>query len=137
MPRDIHITRIIAQTSEVALQLRRLHFSEYRPPGAAWSPAVNAVRYLDRIEICVDLAGVDREDVHVSIEDWCLRIQGVRPAPHAGCQGSAGCRVLMMEIDDGPFERVLPLPRDISINPDQIKASQENGFLWITIPFAS
>jgi HSP20 family molecular chaperone IbpA len=40
----------------------------------------------------------------------------------------------MMEIAEGPFERVLDFPVDV--NPDQTAARQENGLLWITLPFA-
>lgn len=137
MSRDLRITRMITRSTEIAFRLQRLHFAEYRSAGDNWCPAVNAVQYRDRIEICVDLAGVDREHVHVSMDQRSLRIRGERAAPHAQCAASAGCRVLMMEIDDGPFERILPLPKDQDFDPDRVIARQEKGLLWITIPIIS
>ncbi|PYI87780.1 MAG: hypothetical protein DMF03_12645, partial [Verrucomicrobia bacterium] len=41
-------------------------------------------------------------------------------------------QTIAMEIDYGPFLRVLPLPENIDV--DQTKAEQRNGFLWITLP---
>jgi HSP20 family molecular chaperone IbpA len=95
------------------------------------------LRYADRLEICVDLAGVDRDDVHLTIEDHWLRIYGTREALDAKCCDSSRCRVLMMEIDDGPFERLLPLPADLAIDLEQVTARQENGLLWICVPIRS
>ena len=42
-------------------------------------------------------------------------------------------QTIAMEIDYGPFLRVLSLPDDIDV--DKTKAEQRNGFLWITLPF--
>jgi HSP20 family molecular chaperone IbpA len=130
---EVLTTPITTRTSEVAPDL-----CEDPPPKDAWCPAVNVLRYVDRIEIIVDLAGLNREDVHLSIKDRCLRIQGVRSALEADCSDSAkaktGGRVLMREIDDGPFARTLSLPKGLRSDPDEVEAHQESGLLWITIP---
>ncbi len=135
---EVETTPITTRTSEVALHIQGSDLCEDLPPKEAWCPAVNVLRYVDRIEIIVDLAGLNREDVHLSIKDRCLRIQGVRSALEADCSDSAkartGCRVLMREIDGGPFDRTLSLPKGLRSNPDEIMAHQESGLLWITIP---
>lgn len=137
MPTDIQITRIITRASNVALQLRRLQFSTYRPPAETWGPAINAVLYPDRLEICVDLAGVSLDAVEVSLGERELRIRGVRPPLDAKCKGTEGCRVLLLEIDDGPFERVLTLPEGLDTTSERITAREENGLLWIVVPAQS
>jgi HSP20 family protein len=37
-----------------------------------------------------------------------------------------------MEIDYGPFERVLELPSDV--DPDRVEAKYRDGLLWIYLP---
>jgi HSP20 family molecular chaperone IbpA len=37
-----------------------------------------------------------------------------------------------MEIEHGPFSRVLNLP--IDIDPDQVRAEHRQGLLWIQLP---
>ena len=41
--------------------------------------------------------------------------------------------MIAFEIDYGPFERILELPRPIAV--DKVKAEQQSGFLWIELPF--
>jgi HSP20 family molecular chaperone IbpA len=132
--RDIHITRIITRTGEVAFQLRSLQFSSYQPPAATWSPNVNAVLYADRIEVCVELAGVRKEDLEVRVDGDTLRIAGSRDVLGPGCRSAPGCRVLVMEIDEGRFERVLHLPRRVAVDPVRVTARQEDGLLRIEVP---
>jgi HSP20 family molecular chaperone IbpA len=39
-----------------------------------------------------------------------------------------------MEIDYGPFLRVVQLPAEVEVDVDEAQAEQENGFLWIHLP---
>jgi HSP20 family molecular chaperone IbpA len=41
----------------------------------------------------------------------------------------------MMEIESGPFVRILKFPRDI--DTEKVTARQENGLLWITLPIVT
>ncbi|MFN4243108.1 MAG: Hsp20/alpha crystallin family protein [Tepidisphaerales bacterium] len=123
-----------------------------------WTPAVNLYETEAGYSVCVDLAGVDKNRIDVEVLDRQLRLSGHRPVPsdfgpgsddapaanppaHAagkvgggGVVGNPGrrCRVHVMEIDHGAFERLVELPADA--DADQITARYREGFLWIDIP---
>jgi HSP20 family protein len=101
-------------------------------PAEAWRPAVNVYAYADRLEVCVDLAGVSKEDVDVRVEVRRLIVRGHRSRPERGCDRPPCGRILAMEIPDGVFERVLEFPWDV--NATQAEARQDNGWLWISLP---
>ncbi|MFA7236377.1 MAG: Hsp20/alpha crystallin family protein [Phycisphaeraceae bacterium] len=112
------------------------HFSRYCPI-EAWTPNINAYAFDDRLEVCVDLAGVERGSINVHVEPGILIISGQRQPPEAptpqapDTQGQVP-RILAMEIDYGPFERKLQLPE--GIDTEHITADQCNGLLWIHLP---
>jgi HSP20 family molecular chaperone IbpA len=59
-------------------------------------------------------------------------IRGVRRAPEPEeCDGPP-MQILALEIDHGPFEREIALNFDLQ--PDQVRAEQRNGLLWIYLP---
>jgi HSP20 family protein len=105
-------------------QFARFRISE------SWTPAINAYRLADRIEVCVELAGVDRKSLDVRAEPGLLVIRGIRHAPHPA--GGQGVQILTMEIDHGPFERRFAIPRRVDVS--SISAEQKNGLLWIKLP---
>ena len=112
------------------------HFTEFCPV-KSWTPTINAYQMPDSIEVCVDLAGVAKESIDLRIEPGKLWIRGVRraPEPPPGPDGGAESlpvQILAMEIDHGPFERALVLPREVNV--DAVTAEQRNGLLWIRLP---
>lgn len=113
---------------DLARELQRRNFSQYaRPEG--WQPAVNAYRCDDCIKVCVDLAGVDKADIDLSVEPRRLIIRGVRSAPEPKSGEPVALQILAMEIDHGPFVRELLFPVDVM--PEEATAEQLNGLLWI------
>jgi HSP20 family protein len=79
--------------------------------------------------IVVDIAGVDPADVHLVAGDGTLTISGGRQ--REPCEG----RVFQqMEIEYGPFERVIQLPEDVDL--EQADARYERGLLVVVIPIA-
>jgi HSP20 family protein len=135
MPRSVRITRILAMTDRMAAELQGLHFAGFLPRAASWQPAVNVYSHAGGLEVCVDLAGVRREEIEVHAEPRRLSIRGCRQMPDCGRTG-AGCgRVLVMEIPDGSFERTLEFTMEI--DPAGVEARQENGWLWISLPRAT
>lgn len=98
-----------------------------------WAPPVNAYRCPDRFVVCVDLAGVTRESIHLEIQPRQLLLRGERPPPGPTCDPATPPHVLAMEIDYGPFERIINLTADV--HPPSATAEQRNGFLWIFLPF--
>ena len=115
---------------DLTSELSRLQFSRFAPN--AWEPAINAYRCKKSIRICVDLAGVDRALIDLTVEPRRLVIHGTRELPEP--TGDEGCaqQLLAMEIDYGPFEREITFPVDVEI--DKAHAEQRNGLLWISLP---
>jgi HSP20 family protein len=132
MPRSIRFTRIVSMTNQVAAQLQGLHFAAFHPLVEIWQPAVNVYEYKDRLEVCVDLAGVRKQDIDVEVAPHRLIVRGQREAPERGCAHPPCGRILMMEIPDGSFQRILEFPLDVDTS--RVEARQENGWLWITLP---
>ncbi len=96
-----------------------------------WRPRINVYELPDRYYVCAELAGMPHEKIDLRIEDGQLHLRGVRPKP-ALPRGGAEVSVHLMEIDSGPFERTLGLPRDV--DADRIAARYRDGFLWIELP---
>lgn len=135
MPRKVRLTRMIGRMGDVAHDLNNLHFTGFRS-NQGWQPDITAYRYDDRIEIWVDLAGVEKSDISVDVLPDRVRISGERKPPLPTRDTSSQCRqVLTMEIECGRFGREIELP--LEINRDEVYAKQENGLLWIILPFAT
>ena len=98
--------------------------------GTYWVP--NTDVYLmdggSGIVIKVELAGMRREDLELTVEGNRLKISGQRPD---GCRPSK-CSFLVMEINYGAFESVIELPEGYDLL--QAKPAYQNGFLRIDVP---
>jgi HSP20 family molecular chaperone IbpA len=118
---------------EIGYHLTRVRFA----PGAphSWRPAINAYRCETCIRICVDLAGVDREEIDLQIMPNRLVLRGVREAAEPENKHGRPLQTLAMEIDFGPFERGFELPAEV--DTDRATAEQQNGLLWICLPLKS
>lgn len=103
-------------------------------PSDTWTPNVNLYESETCYLVCVDLAGVEKEQIDVVVHDHRLKLTGrrevpVRDAPEA-CKNRA--RVHLMEIDHGNFSREVELPANV--DQTRIGASFSNGLLWIELP---
>ena len=107
-------------------------------PSEVFTPNVNLYETETQYQVCVDLAGVDKDKIDIVVVDQRLTIRGNRAVPP--CPAEAGCnetentrmRVHLMEIDHGAFAREVELPDDVV--KDQISAKYVDGFLWILLP---
>ncbi|MEO5804270.1 MAG: Hsp20/alpha crystallin family protein [Verrucomicrobiota bacterium] len=114
-----------------------LHFSKRsfsssgKEAEAQWIPNTDVYVMDGGLVIKVELAGMRREDLELSIEKNRLRISGQRPD---GCR-SPKCKFLVMEINYGAFETVIELPTGYDLT--QAKAAYQNGFLRIDVPVAA
>src|SRR5882672_9706025 len=103
-------------------------------PGENWTPNVNLYETETDYLVCVDLAGVDKDKLDLTVIDQRLKIRGARPVPtnpasdEGDLQGRR-VRVHLMEIDHGGFCREVELPHNVAA--DQIIATHRNGLLWI------
>jgi HSP20 family protein len=116
---------------DVTSELARLQFSRI---GAhtTWQPAINAYRCDKCIRVCVDLAGVERSRIDLTVEPERLILRGVRDVPEPTHAEGRAVQLLAMEIDYGPFEREVRLP--VSVDIEKVHAEQRNGLLWISLP---
>ena len=73
-----------------------------------------------------------RADIDLTIESQRLILRGKREVIEAVDGEECVLQTIAMEIDYGPFLRVLSLPDNV--DADKTKAEQRNGFLWITLP---
>jgi HSP20 family protein len=126
-----HLAHLQRQLGGIAAQLTRVQFT-YFTAAERWRPAINAYHCGNQFVICVDLAGADQSATEVVAEPRRLIIRGERPPPGPPCDQSETVHVLEMEIDYGPFERVVELPADI--HPNRVKAEYREGLLWVSLP---
>ena len=114
-----------------------LHFSKRSPASgsreaeAHWVPNTDVYAIEGGLVIKVELAGMRREDLELTIEENRLKIRGQRPD---GCR-SPNCKFLVMEINYGAFECVIELRPGYDLA--QAKAAYQNGFLRIDVPISN
>ena len=128
--RSIKLRWLHGTLHDVSSDLARLHFSWFG--SHTWEPAINAYRCDKCIRVCVDLAGVERSRIDLTVEPERLIVRGVRDVPEPTHAEGRAVQLLAMEIDYGPFEREVLLPALVDI--DNVHAEQRNGLLWISLP---
>jgi HSP20 family protein len=102
-------------------------------PRETWAPAVNLYETTESYLVCVDLAGVVKDEIELSVERHRLMVRGTRAVPQQEEDESAArLRIHLMEIDHGPFCREVELPDNIL--EAKIEAVYRDGLLWITLP---
>jgi HSP20 family protein len=102
--------------------------AEPRSQDVAWVPATDIFAHDDDLVIRCELAGVEPDDVEVSLSRGVLLIWGERePRPDQSRDASYYTR----ERRFGAFRRSITLPERVS--KDQLRASFENGLLEIVI----
>jgi HSP20 family molecular chaperone IbpA len=125
--RTITLRWIYGVPGDISYQLARFRFSR---PVPTWQPAINAYRCHDCVRVCVDLAGVERSEIELTIEPKRLTIRGKRDVPEPPETKKRGAvHMLVMEIDYGPFERTIEFREEIEVQ--KAHAEQQNGMLWI------
>jgi HSP20 family protein len=79
--------------------------------------------------VVVELAGIDPDHVNVTASEGALVISGERR--RQPCEGRV---YQQLEIEYGPFERLVQLPGDVNLA--QAEAHYDRGLLTIDIPIA-
>jgi HSP20 family protein len=114
------------------------YFQSHAP--RSWTPSVNLYETEERYVVCVELAGMRREQIDVRTDDGILHIQGFRRKPVLPERADADSppstpSVHLMEIDSGRFHRRIPLAPDVVAQ--QISAVYRQGYLWVILPRAT
>lgn len=104
-----------------------------RHGGGLWRPALDVYETGAEVVVQVELAGVRREDVQVTVDGDLLQIRGLR----APARDDEILTLHQVEIAAGPFERSVRL--GIPFRAEAVSASLEDGYLRVRLPkrFAS
>jgi HSP20 family protein len=102
----------------------------FESPLTGWAPALDVHEDTDNFSIRVELPGLQREDIGVSLQDGALVISGERKAEKV----AEGVEVHRQERCYGKFQRALTLPAPVAA--DQVKAAYKDGVLTVTLPKA-
>jgi HSP20 family protein len=127
----LHYKNIKGQLGSVSFQLTNVQFGG----GASdlrWSPPMNAYRCDSCFILCLELAGVSREEIDLTVDGRRLVLHGRRSAPEPDSTCHQPTQVLAMEIDWGEFHRELTLPADVE--RENVRAEKKDGLLWIFLP---
>lgn len=100
------------------------------PWTTGWTPQADVTATEDAYIVLLDLPGLGKEDVEITIQDRSLRVEGERKSPHADDTDAFTRR----ERATGSFQRHFVLPK--SIKADAVKATFDRGVLRIQIPIA-
>lgn len=94
----------------------------------AWSPALDVYEEKDNYVVKVELAGVNKEDVKLSLERGTLTISGERKSEAK----QETTEVHYSERFYGRFQRTVNLPE--SVAADKVTAQYKDGILTVTLP---
>jgi HSP20 family protein len=93
-----------------------------------WRPPTDVYETEGAVVVKVEIAGMAREDLAVSLDGRKLTIRGVRR------DASAKLGYQQMEIQYGYFETEVLVPR--AIDEDGVEATYQEGFLSVRLPKA-
>jgi len=97
-------------------------------PNAFWIPNANVLENAaGELVIKVELAGLTKEDVEVTVEGQRLKLSGQRPDPDG-----EGAKYLLLEMHHGRFESFVEVPEAFDLSRAQ--AAYQNGVLRIVAP---
>lgn len=99
----------------------------------SWKPLTDMYAVENELVIKVEIPGVHKENISVTLEGRHLIIRGTRELPPQKC----GVTYYQMEINYGEFERVLMLPDGADTETIKAELKENEGFLYIRIKTAS
>jgi HSP20 family protein len=97
---------------------------------SAWTPNTDVYETPDTLVVKLEIAGIEKEDIEITLNDRLLLVRGYRKDP---CRQKR-CSFRQMEIDYGYFERRIVVPR--SVDGARVRAQFKGGFLHIELPKA-
>ena len=97
-------------------------------PGSQWSPAVDLFDFGDEYRLMIEVPGIEKEHIELSVFDDKVVIKGRR---EEDCDVSGKAEVLCLERVYGRFVRVILLPDPVAA--EIVKASLKNGVLTVLL----
>jgi HSP20 family protein len=96
---------------------------------SGWSPALDLYQNNDNLVAVVELPGMRKEDIEISLHDGTLSIGGERKS-----LSSNGDKAERSERYVGSFRRSISLPARVDVN--KVSATYRDGILTVTLPKA-
>jgi len=103
-------------------------FDRPRAATTVWTPAVELTENDGELRLTVELPGLHKEDVDLSLDDCILTVRGVKRFEREGERG----HLRLWERAYGSFERSFQIPGDVE--PSEIEARFDNGVLEVRVP---
>jgi HSP20 family protein len=100
----------------------------FESPLRAWTPALDVQEDKDNYSVSLELPGLKREDIQVTLNDGALVISGERNSEKV----AEGVEVHRQERFYGKFQRALSLSAPVAA--DKVKAQYKDGILTVTLP---
>jgi HSP20 family protein len=97
---------------------------------SGWTPALDLHEDKDQFVVKVEVPGMKKEDIQLSLHDGALSISGERK----GEDKFENAEVYRAERFFGRFQRTIALPA--AVDADKIKAHYQDGVLTVTLPKA-
>lgn len=92
------------------------------------TPAVDVIETRDAFVVNVDVPGISKKDLNVTLTDTVLSIQGEKKEEE---KGDKGRKFFRKETWSGSFRRTLNLPD--TADPEKVSADLKDGVLTITV----
>ena len=113
-------------------QINRLFGLTTRPAESFgdWSPALDAFEDKDKYTVCIEVPGLKKDDLNVTVHDGVLTISGERKTEKDVKEGTAH----RTERFYGKFSRSVSLPA--AVRADKVSAAYKDGVLTVEVPKA-
>ena len=97
---------------------------------SGWSPALDVFDDKDNLVVKVELPGLKKDEINISLHDGVLTISGERKQEHESKEGES----FRSERYFGKFQRSVTLPTAVDSN--KVAASYKDGVLTVELPKA-
>jgi HSP20 family protein len=97
---------------------------------SGWSPALDVFDDKDNLVVKVELPGLKKDEINLSLHDGVLTISGERKREHETKDGDA----FRSERYFGKFQRSVTLPT--AVDSTKVKATYKDGILSVDLPKA-
>jgi len=113
-------------------QINRLFGLTTRPAESFgdWSPALDAFEDKDKYTVSIEVPGLKKDDLNVTVHDGVLTISGERKTEKDVKEGT----VHRTERFYGKFSRSVSLPAEV--RADKVSAAYKDGVLTVEVPKA-
>ena len=122
---------IFSELEGVRLRMERTWQQMLGPPGSprfrrpVIEPPADVYETAESVVVVVEIAGINDQEVEISVDDNTLTIRGLREDR----QRHPKRLYTQMEINCGPFERILSLPSEVDAS--KATGTHDDGFITI------